>query len=809
MRLTASRVVIMGSAVAGVAVAAALPGLALRPTMVRLPGWNGAHTQFTLPNGWRVSPVGQAVTLPGDMPGNILVLPDGKRALVNTCGFHDHSLNLIDLTTGKVLDSVIMPRSWIGLALAGNGDVLVSGGHVGDAKARPAIHRFRLTGDKLTEVDGWTAPDIDPKQQFVSSILGTEKGLYVINVQTDEVRRVDAEGQTLAKVKVGYRPYAAALSPDGQTLAVSNWGDKSVILLDAERLEARAQIPVAAHPTALVYGPDGRLYVANAGNNVVTVLRDGKMSETIRTGVDQGIKVGSTPVALALSPDAKTLYVANAGNNCVSVVDVSRPGKARMTGMIPTERYPTAVTVTPDGGRLLIGTAKGFYGPNAGKGVTLSGAQIRGGDYNIPFRYIGQQLTGRLAILEIPKPAQLAAMTQQVLENRPVGLEAAPDAAERKQIEREAFRKIKHVIYVIRENRTFDQVLGDLPQVNGDPSLTLFGRRVTPNGHRLAQDFVTFDNFYADGEVSQAGHQWSDAAYANDYTEKAWVLSYSRHDEVESDPRLTSSPGEYLWSQARKHGKSARVYGEYVDVQEDHDSLSNVEVKKDPEKYGYSARFEEIFARGGRDTEKVAEFVREMRLAERTGKWPNLMVMALPEDHTHGLSAGALSPYAMVGSNDLAIGQLVEAVSHSKFWESTAIFIIQDDAQDGPDHVDSHRTVALAISPYTRRRAVDSTMYSTSSMLRTMELILGIPPMTQFDASATPMYAAFTTTPDLRPYTALPPGVDLNERNPKGTALARRSDRLDWSEVDRADWGELNRILWEKYRPGVPYPRTQ
>jgi hypothetical protein len=270
--------------------------------------------------------------------------------------------------------------------------------------------------------------------------------------------------------------------------------------------------------------------------------------------------------------------------------------------------------------------------------------------------------------------------------------------------------------------------------------------------------------------------------------------------------RLTSSPGEYLWSLARKKGRTARVYGEYVDRQEDHDSLSEPLAKADPEKYGYSASFEKIFARGGRDTEKVADFLREMREAEKTGKWPNLMVMALPDDHTHGMRAGEYSPRAMVGDNDQAIGQLVDAVSHSRFWNETAIFIIQDDAQDGPDHIDSHRTVGLVISPYVRRGALVSQHYTTSSMLRTMELILGLPPMTTYDAAATPMYACFTTRPDFTPYTNAPPEVDIEERNPRATALARRSAKLDFSEVDRADFTELNHILWEAYKPGIPYP---
>jgi phospholipase C len=411
--------------------------------------------------------------------------------------------------------------------------------------------------------------------------------------------------------------------------------------------------------------------------------------------------------------------------------------------------------------------------------------------------------------VEIPGKTALASFTKQVFENDPIGIAALNAARDRKRIEREAFAKIKHVIYVIRENRTYDQVLGDVAKGNGDSSLTIFGAKVTPNGHRLAETFSLYDNLYCDGEVSTAGHQWSDAAYANDYAEKQWLIDYAGKGELRSDTRLTSSPGEYLWSLARKKGLSARVYGEYVDVQEDHGSLESEAIKADPEKYGYSASFEKIFARGGRDTEKVADFLREMRAAETTGKWPNLMVMALPEDHTHGFSAGANTPQAMVANNDWAIGQLVDAVSHSKFWKETAIFIIQDDAQAGPDHVDAHRTVGYVASPYARRGQVDHTMYTTSSMLRTMELILGLPPMSEYDAKATPMHNAFTTTPDFAPYSVIAPLIDVNAKNPARTALARRSAKLNFARVDRVDPDTFNRLLWDGLKPGVPYPGTR
>lgn len=778
-------------------------GLTVAAPMVllvgRRPGWDAKHERFTLPNGWRLTPVGKMVTLPGDMPGNIVVLDGGKQALVNTCGFHDHSLSLVDLETGALVRSIPFKKSWIGLAQQGK-DILVSAGKAGDD---PAIHRISLDG--LQPGTGIALDDVPAKERFVSGIVVGKEGTYVLNIQSDEVFLLGPNG-VKAENKVGYRPYAAALSPDGETLAISEWGNRSVVVLNAKTLSKLYRVSVAAHPTSLVYAPDGRLFVANAGSTTVSVIQEGVVSETLEVGVDSGRRIGPTPIALALSPDGKRLYTANAGENCVAITDISEVGRSRTLGFIPTERYPTAVGVTPDGRRLLVATAKGFYGPNAGAGVDLGVPdRVRGKAYNVPMKYIGEQLTGRLAIIDLPDAAGLKAWTAKVHENLPLG---TPDVTvdQRKTIEAGAFSKIKHVLYVIRENRTYDQVLGDVPNGDGDPSLTIFGEKVTPNGHKIAKTFTLFDNLYTDGETSQVGHQWTDAAYANDYEEKQMPIGYSNRGEVESDDRMTSSPGDYLWTAARKKGRWARVYGEYVDVQEDHDSLNSAEIKKDPEKFGYSASFEKIFARGGRDTEKVDDFLGELKTAETTGKWPDLMVMALPEDHTRGFSAGALSPYAMVGNNDQAIGRLIEAISHSRFWKDTAVFIIQDDAQDGPDHVDSHRTVGYVVSPYIRRTNVDHTMYSTASMLRTMETILGLPPMTEYDAKATPMHAAFTTQPDFTPFTNEAPRIDVNERNPAKTALAERSAKLDFSAVDRADFGELNRILWEGYRPKSPYP---
>ncbi|MEI7577683.1 MAG: bifunctional YncE family protein/alkaline phosphatase family protein [Armatimonadota bacterium] len=755
-----------------------------------------------LPNGWTVSKVGKLIDLPGDFPQDVAFLADGRHALVNTAGFNDHTLNLINLESGTVGQTITVPTAWIGLDAQNESEILLS---AGQPKSGEMIHRFALDGGKLVSKEPWLDTSIPANDRFVSSIVRTKDRIYVLNIQTDELITLDSGWNPVQKNRLRYRPYALALSPNGEHIAVSNWGDKSVSIYDTKTMSMTRYAEVGPLPSSIQYAKDGRLFVSVSGADYVAVIDGTKPVSKVNIGFGLAQSVGSSPVALSISRDESRLYVANAGNNSVAVVDLTK-ATPNLIGHIPTDRYPTLVKETPDGKRLIIGTAKGEYGPNAGSKVDTTVKGVRGQQYNIPYRYISTMLKGRLTLLDVPTTQELKAYTQSAREGALARKREADELLMKQKSAMDAMKSIKHVIYVIRENRTYDQVFGDMKQGNGDPSLCLFGEDVTPNSHQLAKDFILFDNFYADGECSQCGHQWTDAAFANDYCEKQWVLGYSRRSQIRSDLRLTSSPGEYIWTQARKQGLKARVYGEYVDVQEDHDSLNSAEIKADPERYGYSATWERIFARGGRDTEKIDDFLREFKEAERTGELPNLMVMALPDDHTHGFSPGTYSPKAMVADNDLALGRLVDAVSHSKFWKETAIFVIQDDAQDGPDHVDAHRTVAHFISPYTRRGVVDSMHYTTSSMLRTMGLILGTAPLSQYDAIAPPMIMAASSKPDLQPFKVIEPKYNVNEKNPESGKLAEWSKTLDFSEIDRADFDSLNRLLWAGYKPGVQYP---
>jgi phospholipase C len=363
---------------------------------------------------------------------------------------------------------------------------------------------------------------------------------------------------------------------------------------------------------------------------------------------------------------------------------------------------------------------------------------------------------------------------------------------------------IKYVIYIIRENRTYDQVFGDMSQGNGDPSLVMFGEKVTPNAHKLAREFVLLDNLYCNGQVSRDGHPWSTMAYHTDYIARDWHLTYSRRAGVRDDDEgnLSRGPSGYLWDACARNGIGYRSYGEYGKRVSQDDGSFKMEAAV-PGLVGHICPDYGVAKKKGqvvRDTDNVDVFLREYREFEKNGTMPRFIVMSLGEDHTKGTTPGAHTPQACVASNDLALGRLVEAVSHSKLWPQTAIFVIEDDAQNGPDHVDAHRTVGLVISPFTKRRALDSTQYSTVSLIRTMELILGLPPLSQYDAAARPMFESFTDNADLTAYEHVPAQIDLSATNPKNAYGAERSARMDFSEYDLVDDFELNEILWRAVR---------
>ena len=801
---------------------AVLLGLAVAASrMSRIPNVKDSAGAVTLPNGWKITPAGKHVKLPGDLPMKMQVMGDGS-ILVLTAGYHDHSLSLIDARTGQVTATLDVVKAWDGMAFdPASGTVYLSGGgspreDFGDVMARlgmgamkesidKPILRVRCANGKLTPLPALGIEGLGEADRYISGVtLGPDGSLYALNIQTDTLYRLSgSDFLRQSSAKTGYRPYDVAFSPDGKTLAVTNWGDQSVSLLDPASLRETARIAVGSHPNEMAWSRDGRLFVANSGSNTVSAISGAAVVETIRTSLDPKAPVGSTPDALALSSDGRRLYVANADNNNVAVVDVSNSRESRVLGFIPTGWYPTALAASVDGRQLYVGTGKGMGFRNNFPAVTRF--QEKSPNPATPYDYIPGILTGHLSIVDIPDESRLAAYTKQAAANVPAPASYV-DAAWAAKIRSEVFPNIRHVLYIIRENRTYDQVLGDLGTGNGDPKLTLFGTKVTPNAHALARKTVVLDNLFCDGEVSEDGHQWADAAYATDFTQKAWVNSYSRRAEPKADERLTSSPAGYLWDACVRKGLTYRTYGEMASFISSRESAPQVRAVGS---LGGHVSTEWLNVRrngNGRDMDRAAVFIRELQAAEKTGEWPSFMVMALAEDHTQGLTPGALSPSALVAGNDLALGRIIEAVSHSRFWKETAIFVMEDDAQNGPDHVDAHRTVGLLISPWVKRGVVDSTMYTTSSMVRTMELILGLEPMTQFDTAATPMYFSFTQEPAFEAIDALPAQVDLMTRNPASGPGAQASLKLDFSDIDRADPDELNEILWTAMKPGVPMP---
>ena len=568
----------------------------------------------------------------------------------------------------------------------------------------------------------------------------------------------------------------------------------------------------------MVLSPDEDiLYVACADSNSVSVFdtRSGRQLELIATSLYPQSQHGSTPNSLAIAPNGKTLWVANANANNLAVFDVSRRGQSQSLGFIPVGWYPTSVRIPAGADRIFVADAKGLSSranPN-GPNPTMKKAKKKS-------EYIGGLFPGALSIIVMPRPGDMRALSKAAYACCPLRADAAPTGGGHRSADNpvpaEVGRAspIKHCIYIIKENRTYDQVFGDIREGNGDASLCLFPERVTPNHHALARQFVLLDNFYVDGDVSASGHEWSTAAYATDYVEKVWPLVY-RHDaehDKNAPPGFTY-PAEgatsigipssgYLWDRCHEAGVTYRSLGEFIENGPRPDAPGHASVK------GLDGHFDPYFRGfdlGYSDQRRADRFIAELKRFEREGEMPRLLIVRLPNDHTSGTSPGAPTPTAYLADNDLALGRVVEAVSHGKFWKDTAIFVLEDDAQDGPDHVDAHRSPALVVSPYTKRRHVDSHMYSTSSMLRTMELILGLKPMTQFDAAAEPMYDSFQAAADTTPFRRLPPGVSLDERNVAGAWGAKESSRIDFSDADLADDQQLNEIIWRSVR-GADYP---
>jgi YVTN family beta-propeller protein len=635
------------------------------------------------------------------------------------------------------------------------------------------------------------------------------RSLYVTRVFAMTLSQIDlSTGRLMKTLPLPAEPYTAIVSADGRVVYVSLWGGAQVQAYSTRTMTLLDQWDTGEHPNAMVLSHDGRrLFVACGSAGAVWVFDtfSGVPLETISTTLYPEKPLTSTPNSLALSPDGKRLLVANADDNAVAVIDVSNPGRSFVEGMIPTGWYPTGAIFSRDGSQIFMLSGKGMAPASSATPIQ-------------------RRLVGSVSAIATPDRTTLAEYTRRVVALSPYNDEIRlrpANAPLDSPIPREvgSASPIRHVFYIIRENRTYDQILGDVRQGNGDPRLTLFGRDVTPNAHAIAQNFVLFDNFYVDADVSYDGHAYSTAAYANDFIQKIWQAVYGGRGglylaEGGGFPRnpfgnIAAPPGGYIWDYARRSHVTVRSYGEFVD----HVKSDQGDVKAFASVPGLVGSVAPAFAGFDlsiTDNARVDNWLNEFRDYERNANLPGLSILHLGNDHTYGTTPGMPTPRAMLADNDYALGRVVDAISHSAYWKDSAIFVVEDDAQSGPDHVDSHRSVLLVASPFAKRGTVDHTFYTTSGVLRTMELILGIEPMSQFDASATPLYAAFQPTPSLAAYGRIVPGVSMVDTNPPNAPGAARSLRMDFSDADRTPEEPLNEIVWQSVKgehSPMPPPR--
>jgi DNA-binding beta-propeller fold protein YncE len=790
--------------------AACLLATAQDAAPARVVTWPGMQSdgRVQLPNGWKLRPAGRQVAL-GDFPVNMAEHPTAPVLAILHAGYGDHEVVTIDTGSGRIIARASVPQTYGGLAWSPDGAHLyVSGGF------DEVIHRFDHKDGYLSGRVAWSTKAENPVQRRQGAIAGlavTSDGKMVLAADAfgHRVVALDADtGRFAGDVALpdDSFPYAITIDEPRERVYVSLWGASGVAVIERGSTEVKETWPTGPHPNEMLLGPGGKvLYVANANENTVTVHdleQRGKAVATIGTAIDPRAPAGCTPNALALTPDGAMLLVANADTNDIAAINVTEPKESTPLGFIPTGWYPTCVRVARDGKTIWIANGKGVSsspnreGPQPDQGA----APLR--------QYIGGLFRGALSIVPMPSPARMAAYSKTVYDCSPVRrgdptAVAGADAAGESPIPRKLGEPspIKYCVYIIKENRTYDQVFGDMPEGNGEPALCLFPEEVTPNHHALAREFVLLDNFYVESEVSADGHEWTMGAYATDFVERTWPLAYRGDGRVgypgEGNFAIATPRNGYLWDRAREKGVSYRSYGEFVDNGKTFDDPVTTRVEAlqghfDPRFISFDMNYS--------DLKRADRFLEELKGFEATGDLPRLIVLRLPNDHTSGTAPGQKTPTAFVAENDLALGRVVEALSKSRFWSSMAIFVVEDDAQNGPDHVDAHRTVALAIGPHVRRGVVDSTHYTTSSMLRTMELILGLEPMSQFDAAATPMFRSFTAQADPRTYTCRPARVDLEAVNPPNAPGAAVSLQFDFTKEDRADDLLLNEVVWKSVK---------
>jgi YVTN family beta-propeller protein len=733
-----------------------------------------------LPTGRRIMVPSGPVARVGTLPEGLVLTADGTRLLVLEGGYAPPTLRVLDARTLEERGSIRLHGAYGIPLLDANGQ----GAWVPGGNTNALLHVDLRTDvvDRTLTIGArcWPTAVARIARDRLVAACEASGGIAFVDETTGAVWRLNG---------IARAPSAIVVAPDDAQVFVSAWGDHTVAVVDVKSRRLARRIAVGMHPEALALAPDEKhLFVANTDDDTISIVdiaAPAAQPRLVQVRFDAGGLFGDSLNSLSVSPDGKRLYVTAGAANAVYVLAIAPNASLRVLGAIPVGWYPTAALAT-DGG---VYVANG-YGEGSHANPDFNPQKRLGRN-----EYVARADTGSVQFVSTPGEAQLAdgaALVRSLAGSATL----RPDPV----VQRNG--PIKHVIYVIKENRSYDQVFGDVTGADGDPNLVLFGENVTPNEHAIVRRFGVFDRTFTDAKVSADGHNWSTAAIANDYVEKNWPQQYARRRRVYDfeDPESPSRPhAGYLWDAAAAAHVSFRDYGEFVYKNDPNSSV--FAITSHPTKdltantdYGFAG-----FTFDVSDLTREAEWEREFREFERGGDLPSLEIVRLPNDHTQGTKPDALTPQAYVAQNDEAVGRLVDTVSHSRFWASTAIFIIEDDSQNGPDHVDAQRTTFMLASPYARG-GVQHGMYTTAGVLHTIEIMLGIGPMTTYDARATPLYDAFTSKPDLTPFTAIPAKIDLSAKNGATAYHALRASRLDFSHADAVSDDVMNDLLWHAVR---------
>jgi YVTN family beta-propeller protein len=745
------------------------------------------------------------------MPLGMIASRDGHYFIVSLSGWREQGIEVVDRASARIVQRLPQRGAFLGLAWSADGHTLFASGGAADvvyvyrwdSGAAPA-HAALVDSIPLDRAKSKT-----PRYPAGIALSSDGRRLYVAENIGDSLAVIDPLARRVVqRVATGPYPYAVVVAPG--RVYVSAWGADFVSAFDTGKngaLLPRHPIDAGRHPSALAVSRDGaRVYAASASTDRVAVIdtRSSRVLSWLHDPSPGGVAEGCTPNALALSPDGHTLFVAEADANAVAVFTLSAESSGdsantaadRLSGRIPVEWYPCALIV--DGDSLCVVNGKGRgAGPNPNG--PKPGVPISRGD---PHGYTLGQLNGTVCIVPAAHDrAGLDAFSQRVTKAN--GWDTAPSERRAK------YPPFEHVIYVIKENRTYDQMLGDLAQGDGDTSLTFFPRAVTPNHHALAERFGLFDRFFVNSEVSNQGHPWSTAAYVTDFIEKTTPDDYRGKRPERDEPGDADDPAAgYVWDAAIRKGLTLRNYGEYSEATAA-DAAGRVRTRAAlPALAPYTHPGYPPFDTSIPDQRRADIWIEEMHAFEKAGRMPALEILHLPNDHTSGVRKGRPTPAAAVADNDLALGRIVEALSHSAFWKNTVLFVLEDDAQDGADHVDSHRSVVLVVSAW-NRGGVFHRFVNTTDVLATIEEILGLEPMSQFDRFGRPLREIWADHPDDRPYAALTPAQSLKQLNVASGPDARASEQMDLTHADRINDDELNRILWRAIKGADrPYPAS-